>query len=423
MRRKHLLFLISVLMVSCFLSAVTIMGDSPKCYEINSINALELLQARNDINQVLLVSQDTLAVLIDQATWKQLRFKAKNKRIGCYSDALPPTVKIADIRALVLQTDFVSAKLSLLDGLDDEQVVTPFQAFLSQYRYAGDSYKNGYHIKKYLYRGVFQQHFIDNHTLALFKDGRSKTLGMNDHILFTDFSFRVDKDTLVALWDNAPEISSYLINNEINQLYKQSAPVLVLFIDGLGYQLYQNAKAHKFTAFLDSVKWEPVRSAYPPQTKYVYWAIGSGKTKGELSQTVNPTIFEEIRDTTALIVEADTKFYNSPIKQILNIDTNRDGSIDDEIFDCTEQEMMKGHSFLFVHFHSIDDVSHQNGPYSERTMQQVQRVANWVELLSKQWKGRVYLFSDHGQHNSFYLGGTHGIACVEDIISLRGYYK
>ena len=155
----------------------------------------------------------------------------------------------------------------------------------------------------------------------------------------------------------------------------------------------------------------------PPKT--------TGVTKRGIHQLSCETIFDYAaeRGLTSFASEGDTQILALPGAVLeLSPDLNGNGTGDDEIFGCA-MESRDGCDLIFVHFHSVDDASHENGPGSAEARQALEQADKWCAELMDGFDGLVIVTADHGQHEQDGTGdaayadrkGTHGDFAVSDI--------
>ncbi len=121
----------------------------------------------------------------------------------------------------------------------------------------------------------------------------------------------------------------------------------------------------------------------------------------------------EMKKTCAYI-EGDGALIKTSQEPVINVDSNKNGLTDDEVFDAAMKTSDDKPNLMFVHFHGIDDVSHDKGPYSHEALTTIKQVLDYsVQILEKR-EGRVIITADHGQHNAG-EGGDHGKCIPEDM--------
>lgn len=208
--------------------------------------------------------------------------------------------------------------------------------------------------------------------------------------------------------------------------------VLMIYIDGLGCDTLEAAVADGAVPCLAQLRYERAAAVYPTITPVNYAAMVTGRppaengvTKRGVHAIEGETIFSYAASVgkTSYVSEGDTQILALPGADMeLSPDLNGSGTGDDEIFDCA-MEALDGYDIVFVHFHSVDDASHANGPYSDEARAALEAVDAWCSQLIGEWDGAVIVTADHGQHENDGTGdpayrersGTHGDFAASDI--------
>jgi len=241
--------------------------------------------------------------------------------------------------------------------------------------------------------------------------------------LLPDLTGGEERRVVKAIWENPPQHYALEIHDLILESVRRE-PTLAIFVDGLGYSLWNYARENGFTESFPDIESEPMRVVYPPQTIYNYYAFGTGELFTPDVQE-RRELFTELADSNdirGLIIEGEMQVYPSPLKQILHPRRRGEENIDHQIFQSSLKAIGK-YDFLFVHFHDIDDYGHRYGPYSDQVLKAINRTGDYVNTLVNEWEGNVFVFSDHGMHQyldreSGEYHGTHYTAGAEDIIGI-----
>lgn len=200
--------------------------------------------------------------------------------------------------------------------------------------------------------------------------------------------------------------------------------VMVVYLDGFSYSQYEYAIKNGIAPYLGQIsKADKASTYFKPVTNVGFAAMitGTGPDQNGIHdrscRELKSSIFTVLKEKgqKSILIEADVSILNSGADTKLNIDTNRDGSIDDEIFDSAMNEIKIGYDYMLVHFHKIDDFGHTFGPFGERTLEQIRIEDKYVEDLIKNFHGKVIITADHGMHKTV-DGGSHGQARSEDFI-------
>lgn len=201
--------------------------------------------------------------------------------------------------------------------------------------------------------------------------------------------------------------------------------VMVLYLDGFGYDGYKNAIEKGYAPFLKSLPpADRASTVYSPVTNAGFAAMITGKDPSEngvysrkQKDLSTPSIFGDMKDRglKASLIEGNIKILNTEIEPILNADENSNGTIDDEIYNSAMKLVDTDTNYLLVHFHSLDDSGHDFGDLDERTMKTVSKIDSYAKDLVSKWKGKVIITSDHGMH-TVVSEGDHGVFSYKDMI-------
>lgn len=200
--------------------------------------------------------------------------------------------------------------------------------------------------------------------------------------------------------------------------------VLILFLDGFGYHQYEYALSKGYIPFIGGLdKPKMATTVYKPVTNAGFAAMITGQPpsingvynrKYKDLKTESVFGFTQKIDKKAVLIEGDIKILNTEVEPILNIDRNKNGTRDDEVHETALKELAEKPDLALVHFHSIDDMGHENGDFAEETMKTIKIVDEYVRELSTKWNGKIIITSDHGMHSTA-EGGTHGVFRYEDM--------
>lgn len=207
--------------------------------------------------------------------------------------------------------------------------------------------------------------------------------------------------------------------------YLEKEDVLFFFVDGLGYHQYEYALENNDILFLSSLeKAEQALSVYQPVTNAGFAAMITGKTPAENGvyshdqrEFTGDSIFKHIQNEgkEAVLIEGNIGILKTEIQPELNTDRNKDGSMDDEIFDSALKAIEDDNNLVFVHFKEIDYTGHSYGDLSKETIKVISKTDEYIAELVSKWKGKVIITADHGMHSTN-DGGDHGEFRYEDII-------
>lgn len=204
----------------------------------------------------------------------------------------------------------------------------------------------------------------------------------------------------------------------------ESENVLFLLLDGFGYHQYEYAKEKGFLPFLKDYEAKKALSVYKPVTNAGLAAIITGRTPEENGvysrkqrELKVDSIFKlalELEKSTAYI-EGNIGILNTEVQPILNLDENKNGYTDDEVYSSILMAIEDKYQFIFAHFHGIDDASHSYGPLSDEAMESISTIDSYVEDIVSRWDGIVIITADHGVHD-VEDGGDHGDFRYEDLV-------
>jgi len=240
-------------------------------------------------------------------------------------------------------------------------------------------------------------------------------------------SVRTDLYTVnnpIGIIENPPFESIVNIYNKVLKSIDKSRKILIIYIDGLGYEQYKNAADSGSLPYIASVK--PAAEAltvYPPITDVAFAAMVTGNTpkytgihSREKKPLPIPTIFDIAAEKgkSSKVIEGNIKIIADEVPTVLNIDDNKNDTIDDEIYACAMAEIKDPPDVLLVHFHSYDDFGHKYGPASEKAINQLSVLDSYIENIIKEYEGDVIITSDHGMHD-VQDGGAHGEFLSSDL--------
>ncbi|MGI6011077.1 MAG: alkaline phosphatase family protein [Ruminococcus sp.] len=205
----------------------------------------------------------------------------------------------------------------------------------------------------------------------------------------------------------------------------KEAPLFVLYLDGLGYYMYEYAKREgRISAMEEKYRVEPAQSVFPPLTNPALATILTGRMPGEhkiLNRSSHvlqvPTIFDEWKGNSAYLEGDSVIVRTNPLPKLHTAWKGQKG--DERIFHSALKEIDKGTYFIFVHFHGIDDAAHMGGPYSLDVLAEIKRKDEIAGVIAEHFPGQVLLISDHGLHEEG-KGGDHGNTCHEDLTVIWG---
>ena len=209
----------------------------------------------------------------------------------------------------------------------------------------------------------------------------------------------------------------------------------LLFLDGLGYVLYQRALAEDAMPRLAALGEAQVAlTVYPPVTSVSSAALLTGappEVNGAVRRGIRSTDLETMFDVVeaagsrGVAVEGSGLAFNlRSAELILSGDLDGNSTSTDNVLANTMRVLREGVPDLFwVHFHGIDGVGHTYGPDSPEWMAKATEVDAaigqiWDALPSETL---VIAFADHGMHpvdEAGRLGNHNSLLVVDSFIPL-----
>ncbi len=323
-------------------------------------------------------------------------------------------------------------------GLVDEQgsrAITAGQLRLAGYNYAlefeGHSDISGHGVT------VFTPHKRVPLTNQLQAENQVCVMGRNGEISydrkFSANSLEIGKTTLgysdklediAGIMANPPMTNITEVNRDALYMINKGESVLVIELDGWGYEMFSEATRLGKQPFLSSLKVSQALAVFPPISPVGLASMLTGQTpdKHGIHDRDNKDVaVEDIFATiakmgkTAAYVEGETSLIKTSLTPILSPDLNSQNGTDDDVYENAKIAAAKTPDFLFVHFHGIDDVATSDEPLAQSTMDKIAEVDNYVSQLVGNWNGKVIVTADHGLHKTE-GGGSHGFFCREDMV-------
>ena len=200
--------------------------------------------------------------------------------------------------------------------------------------------------------------------------------------------------------------------------------VMTILLDGFSYNQFKMADKEGSIPFLSKYFKYPALSVYTPVTNAGFAAIITGQTPNvngvhdrSVRQMNVDSIFKYALDNnkSSLLLEGNIKILSTEIEPELHLDMNKNGEIDDEIYESALKAANENYDLVFIHFHGIDDKGHSFGPYSQETMEYIKTIDQYIKNLSDTWEGAIIIVADHGMHERA-EGGEHGICYQSDMV-------
>jgi len=222
----------------------------------------------------------------------------------------------------------------------------------------------------------------------------------------------------------APLYSNQDIYHDTVYYLEQGEKVLIILLDGYGYEQYLYSINNGYAPYLKSrVKALRALSVFQPVTNAGLAATLTGVGPAEngvysrkQKDLNSPDIFQKAWELgkKSHYLEGNIKILNTTIEPVLNPDLNQDGRTDDEVFEAALEAMERDYSLIYLHFHGIDDLGHQFGPLAPETLEMIKTTDTYLQKLVENWSGKVLVTADHGMHATE-KGGDHGMVCYQDL--------
>jgi hypothetical protein len=255
-----------------------------------------------------------------------------------------------------------------------------------------------------------------------YKPGRVELKGNALDYVFSDGKKRM-KNVRGILAD-PPAASNMDAYQEAVNFLTKGERVLVVLMDGFGYNQYEYAKNKGYVPFLGTKEEKQATTVFEPVTPVGLSAILTGKPpymngiyKRGLTELKAEDIFAYAAKAgkKAAYIEGNVNIVQTSLAPELNADRNGDESTDSEVFESAAGAVQSGADYVFVHFHGIDDMGHASGDINETVMQKVKEVDGYIAKLLADFTGRVIVTADHGMHRAGPEGG-HGAFRFEDML-------
>ncbi|MDI6897187.1 alkaline phosphatase family protein [Methanocella conradii] len=225
--------------------------------------------------------------------------------------------------------------------------------------------------------------------------------------------------------DIAPSIL-YALNEGGREglIHGKAGRVVLIYIDALGYYRYEDALSRGLVDNMSSLG-EPIKAicVYPSITqnnaKSMATGLAPNLSKGDFRsyEPAGKTIVDVLNENGKSAVWVDGP--SPPVNisaTVSRVDSNGDGTPDDEVADAAIWECRTGANLTIVHFKSTDTVMHAYGPYSEEGRGSLKAIDSYVgKILKALDNGTVVVIcSDHGCH-AIENGGNHGTLLPDDM--------
>ncbi|MCL2619427.1 MAG: alkaline phosphatase family protein [Defluviitaleaceae bacterium] len=220
-----------------------------------------------------------------------------------------------------------------------------------------------------------------------------------------------------------PDIVITQAYNDALELLQEGHRVMIVVLDGWGWHMRKYHAFHQPFLFR-----QPARKAhtvFPPFTPVAMSSIFTGQTPDvhgvhdRATRTMSaPDIFTAAYDLgfSSTRVQGGVNIVQTSVLSALIPNLGHVFDTDQGVFDAAIARIDDS-DLMFIHFNSIDDISHTYGPYSPQVAEALAFIDSLVWDLADAWDGMMIITADHGQH---YLGqegrlGDHLWVSHEDI--------
>lgn len=231
-------------------------------------------------------------------------------------------------------------------------------------------------------------------------------------------------DQVAGIYLTDHQFSIMDVYEDVIRILEEEDKVMVILLDGFGFYQYKWAKERGDIPFLESLFQHEAFGVYVPVTNAGFAAMITGQTpkiNGVHNRSYREVKTESIfgyavnSDKKAILLEADIKILNTEIEPILHLDMNKNGDIDDEIYESAKKIAEEDYDLVFIHFHGIDDRGHTYGLEGEEVASYLAQIDQYVKELSEIWGYQMILTADHGMDFAE-NGGYHGNGNAMDMV-------
>lgn len=177
--------------------------------------------------------------------------------------------------------------------------------------------------------------------------------------------------------------------------------VLLLYIDGLGYSLYERACPASLPFIRRTFACTAARTAYPPLTQPCMASMLTGvwpDAHGVLSRRDHrPRVPSLMAVPGAMLIEADSELLALEQPPVLTL-AQAGESVDAAVLREALRAVRTDAPLVIVHFHGLDDMEHDVGDDSARLHGKLLELDGAVRALCTGFHGTAILCADHGAH-------------------------
>lgn len=241
----------------------------------------------------------------------------------------------------------------------------------------------------------------------------------NVDLVLSDGTFFPNIAGIIA---DPPKTPITQVYDDALQLLQEGHRVMIVVLDGWGWHMQRYHALYQPFLNRDAAK---AYTVFPPYTPVAMSSIFTGQTPNvhgvhdRATRTMSaPDIFTAAYDLgfSSTRVQGGVNIVQTSVLSALIPNLGHVFDTDRGVFDATLARINDS-DLVFVHFNSIDDISHTYGPYSPQVAEAMAFVDDLVRALAEEWDGMMIITGDHGQH---YLGqegrlGDHLWVSHEDI--------
>ena len=411
--------IILLILTGCKSKSLELSGNIINKVTVTKSSELNALLRDIRYENIFIEGDNGVAALISSKTADKITIDKKGSDFSAVSEGLPPVCNIKNIAGISVYSSCFNNEIRIFDGEKEVERLTPFNYMMKEFEFLGQSSKNGHKAKKFRRIENYNYNWMKQDSVIVITEKETNVLIHKkdfDKITFDGIHLNYDNEKIIGIWMNPPKIMENLITDFENELVNNH--LMVILIDGLGYKyLEENTSASQ--QFKKDFNFMPVLSAYPSKTRKNSWVMMSGLDKKEEGRRV----LEDFEIHDSILIEGDQVYNASAIPMLQCTDMDKDGYIDEEIFETAKAAIRNNPEFIFVHFHSFDDYGHRTGAYSHQRDSILALNYKYVKYLDQDWSGEILLVSDHGMHTQNDGKGTHGSLLIEDMLAIKGEKK
>ena len=221
-----------------------------------------------------------------------------------------------------------------------------------------------------------------------------------------------DRGRTVGAFRGAPQCITAVHDRALSALDR--GRVLIVYIDGLGYALYDRAA---LPFIKRTFRCEPARSAYPPLTQPCMASMLTGvwpDVHGIFSRRDHkPTVPSLMAVPGAVWIEADTAPLTLEKPPVLTLPRQGE-KVDEAVLRAALHAVRTDAPLVIVHFHGLDDLEHDVGDDLPALQNKLTELDQAAQSLCAAFHGTAILCADHGAHREG-DGGAHGAFDYRDM--------